>query len=226
MRYKVYQIVPELDEKGVKFASLKRTSDKNQSYEIDASIYKKTLDVDIDTYSLEDVYKLLNTVGHPLSSGESMSVSDVIVAEDGAYFCDSIGFQPITFDESKVHQPAEAMKIVYVEPGKKPYIAEIYHTLDAMQKAVDGYIEAIYCHDDATCCVGNEEAKLIGMEGNRRLETGSIIAGPFFVIGDGGENFRSLTDAEVNRYLQHYAQPHEISREEVQADMGWVFFSF
>lgn len=219
MRYKVYQIVPELDEKGVKFASLKRTSDKNQSYEIDASIYKKTLDVDIDTYSLEDVYELLNTVGHPLSSGESMSISDVIVAEDGAYFCDSVGFQPIIFDESKVHQPAEAMKIVYVEPGKKPYIAEIHHTLDAMQKAVDGYIEVIYCHDDATCCVGNEEAKLIGMKGNRHYCEGrGIIAGPFFVVGLGEEDFRSLTDEEADKYMEFYKEPEEISDEEVAAD--------
>ena len=64
------------------------------------------------------------------------------------------------------------------------------------------------------------------MEGNRRLDNGSIIAGPFFVIGDGGENFRSLTDAEVSRYLQVYAEPQQISQREVRADMGFTFYSF
>ena len=113
-----------------------------------------------------------------------------------------------------------------VDPGKPAREMMLGTDLKDLQQAVGGLIELIYAHDDQTVIVGNDEAKLIGMEGNRRLETGSIIAGPFFVIGDAGEDFRSLTDAEVNRYLQHYAQPHEISQEEVQADMGWVFFSF
>ena len=54
----------------------------------------------------------------------------------------------------------------------------------------------------------------------------SIIAGPFFVIGEAGENFRSLTDEEVSRYLQIYAEPHQISQREVQADMGFTFLCF
>lgn len=120
----------------------------------------------------------------------------------------------------------EKYRVVYVEPGKPAREMMLGSDIKDLQKAVGGLIELIYAHDDRTVIVGNDEAKLIGMEGNRRLETGSIIAGPFFVIGDAGEDFRSLTDAEVNRYLQHYAQPHEISQEEVQADMGWVFFSF
>ena len=64
------------------------------------------------------------------------------------------------------------------------------------------------------------------MEGNRRLDGGSVIAGPFFVIGDAGENFRSLTDAEVSRYLQVYAEPQQISQREVRADMGMTFYCF
>ena len=120
----------------------------------------------------------------------------------------------------------EQYRVVYVEPGKPAREMMLGTDLKDLQQAVGGYIELIYAHEDRTVIVGNDEAKLIGMEGNRRLETGSVIAGPFFVIGDGGEDFRSLTDEEVARYLQHYAQPHEISQEEVQADMGWVFFSF
>ena len=120
----------------------------------------------------------------------------------------------------------EQYRVVYVEPGKPAREMLIGSDIKDLQKTVGGLIELIYAHDDRTVIVGNDEAKLIGMEGNRRLETGSIIAGPFFVIGDAGEDFRSLTDEEVNRYLQHYAQPHQITQEEVQADMGWVFFSF
>ena len=74
--------------------------------------------------------------------------------------------------------------------------------------------------------VANDEGKLLGMEGNRRLSSGSVIAGPFFIIGDAGEKFRSLTDAEVNRYLQVYAEPQQISQRKVQADMGMTFYCF
>lgn len=93
-------------------------------------------------------------------------------------------------------------RVVYVEPGKPAVEKEIGSKLEDLQEAVGGLIECIYSHRDGTLIVANDEAKLLGMEGNRRLDGGSIIAGPFFVIGDAGENFRSLTDAEVSRYLQ------------------------
>ena len=88
-------------------------------------------------------------------------------------------------------------------------------------------IECIYCHDDNTCVVANEEAKLIGMEGNRRFGDGkSIIAGPFFVVGLEGDGFRSLTEEEQSKYLQEYAEPEQISQEEVEADTGMTFIAF
>ena len=112
-------------------------------------------------------------------------------------------------------------RVVYVEPGKPAVEKKIGTKLEDLQAEVGGLIECIYCHRDGTLIVANDEAKLLGMEGNRRLDGGSIIAGPFFVIGDAGENFRSLTDAEVNRYLQVYAEPQQISQREVQADIRW-----
>ena len=117
-------------------------------------------------------------------------------------------------------------RVVYVEPGKPAVEKRIGTKLEDLQAEVGGLIECIYSHNDGTIIVANDEAKLIGMEGNRRLGNGSIIAGPFFIIGDGGENFRSLTDAEVSRYIQQYAEPHQISQREVQADMGFTFYCF
>ena len=111
-------------------------------------------------------------------------------------------------------------RVVYVEPGKPAVEKKIGTKLEDLQAEVGGLIECIYCHRDGTLIVANDEAKLLGMDG------GSIIAGPFFVIGDAGENFRSLTDAEVNRYLQVYAEPQQISQREVQADMGMTFYCF
>lgn len=117
-------------------------------------------------------------------------------------------------------------RVVYVEPGKPAVEKKIGTELEDLQAVVGGLIECVYPHGDRTILVCNDEGKLLGMQGNRRLSNGSVIAGPFFIIGDAGEKFRSLTDAEVNRYLQMYAEPQQISQREVQADMGMTFYCF
>lgn len=63
----------------------------------------------------------------------------------------------------------EMIKVVIVEPNKPAYITEIEHSLKGMKEAVGGLIEPIYyLNDPNAVMVGNEEAKLIGMDGNPR----------------------------------------------------------
>ncbi len=161
--------------------------------------------------------------------GRTIEVDDlrgqgVYDTEQGFYFCDRVGFKKIDFDDTQVHKPDDLMRVVYVEPNKPPYEAEIEPTLRGEQRAVKGLIECVYNGDD-TCLVCNEEAKLIGMEGNRRIGDGtSIIAGPFFVCGLTEDDFRSLTDEEVNKYMQRFAEPEQISQDEVAADTGFRFY--
>lgn len=169
-------------------------------------------------------YTKFNIERHPLHRGDSLSVSDVVVTDQGAFFCDRSGFEKIDFDESKTQKPDDLMRVLYVEPGKVPYEAEIRNTLEGMQRAVcDGLIEPIFM-DDGCVLVGNEEAKLLGMKGNRHLDGGGIIAGSFFICGDAGEDFRSLTDDEVQKYMDKYAEPEDISDEETQSDIGFTIY--
>lgn len=122
-------------------------------------------------------------------------------------------------------QNEELMRVVYVEPNKAPRVMEMLHTLEAEQNAVGGLIELVY-NDDNTAIVCNDEGKLIGMEGNRRLGNGTIIAGPFFVVGLTEDDFRSLTDEEVVKYMNQFAEPEHISQEEVESDMGFTIIPF
>lgn len=81
------------------------------------------------------------------------------------------------------------------------------------------YSLQILCGAPHNVC--NEEGKLIGMEGNRRIGDGSsIIAGPFFICGTTEEDFRGLTDSEVDLYMDRFKEPEQISPEEVSADTG------
>lgn len=122
-------------------------------------------------------------------------------------------------------QNEDLMRVVYVEPNKTPRVMEMPHTLEAEQNAVGGLIELVY-NDDNTAIVCNDEGKLIGMEGNRRLGNGTIIAGPFFVVGLTEDDFRSLTDEEVVKYMNQFAEPEQISQEEVESDMGFTIIPF
>lgn len=120
---------------------------------------------------------------------------------------------------------AEKLTVVMVKPHKTPYVTEIADELSALQRCVGGYIEVVG-NGDGTLIICNEEGKLIGLEGNRRIHDGmSVIAGNFFVVGDDGENFRSLTKSEVVKYMDRFKEPEDISQDEVEADMGITFYS-
>ena len=68
------------------------------------------------------------------------------------------------------------MRVLVVEPEKKPYVKEIAGDLESLQKEVDGYIEAVYPWDEPCAIVCDEEAKLTGKPFNRVLrdEDGDI----------------------------------------------------
>ena len=106
----------------------------------------------------------------------------------------------------------ENLRILMVEPHKAPYEASVPHELTAMQQTVGGLIEV----------VRNGEGKLLGMEGNRRIP-GDVLTGPFFVVGDAGETFRSLTEEELERYRERFAEIEDISPQEMQATTEFFF---
>ena len=73
---------------------------------------------------------------------------------DGAFFCDSYDFKKIVFDESLTQKPDNLLRIVYVEPCKPAYEAEIIDSLHGLQKAVgNGLIEHILMENN---CYGRD----------------------------------------------------------------------
>ena len=92
------------------------------------------------------------------------------------------------------------MRVLVVEPGKRPIVKEIETGLEPLQKAVGGLIEAVYPFEEPVAIVCNEEGKLLELPLNRALldENGSIydiIAGTFLVVGLTEDNFCGLDDA-------------------------------
>ena len=123
-------------------------------------------------------------------------------------------------------QEENLLAVVFVEPHKKPVIRKLRNEYEDISRAVGGLIEHIY-QEDGTILVANEESKLLGMDGNRRIHDGkSILAGPFFVVGDDGEEYRSLTEAEIKKYMERFDEIEIITPEEVAGDMWMTVTTF
>ena len=219
MRVNIYHINKARDVNG-KLYSVYQNGDV-----VDPPIYDEVFSAELDTTNLEEIHRMMKFEGHPLMRAANLTVSDVVVVNGRAHICQPRGFEEIDFDVSKTQKPDNLMRVVYVEPNKPAYVADVEHTLEAEQKAVGGgLIQTLYFEDDNTTIIANDESKLMGMPGNRRFGDGStIVAGPFFVVGIAGDDFRSLTDEEVEKYMDRFAVPDQISQEEVEADMGFTF---
>ena len=116
----------------------------------------------------------------------------------------------------------ELLRVLLVEPGKRPRTLELPHTLEAMQQAVGGLIQAIYPFEEPVALVCHDEGKLLGLPLNRVLrlpgtgEIYDIIAGPFFLCGapPDSDSFVSLTDDQLSRYAERFRLPEFFVRED------------
>ena len=106
------------------------------------------------------------------------------------------------------------IKVLVVEPMKKPYVKEIGESLESMQEVVGGYIEEVMPFDDEVALVCNEEGKLNGLPLNRAIYDSDnkmidIIVGTFFVCNAPfeSEKFLSLTDEQEKKFSEKFSSP-------------------
>lgn len=97
-------------------------------------------------------------------------------------------------------------RAIVINPGELPKVVELAETLEALQEAVDGYIElfAVAGHVNFLC---NDEGRLNGMLFNRiiQLSDGAEfdIYGPVVLLGgdDNTGEFESLTDDDIAEWM-------------------------
>ena len=115
-------------------------------------------------------------------------------------------------DREPVDITKEKMTVLRIKPGEKPKCIEIESDLDALQRAVGGYIEAVYPYEDPVVLIVNEEGKLNGLPLNRALrdednDIYDIVAGNFLIVGLGKSEFTSLTPALMKKYEKLFHHP-------------------
>ena len=158
-------------------------------------------------------------------------ISSVVLRNDievGSYFVDHVGFKKLDeFDTTKCAE-MDGLRMLMIQPHRTPIVTFVREDIDDLQRAVsdhgeDSRIQYTYPFDDDCMVLGNDDAKCIGMEGNRRFDE-SIYAGPIFITRDNhNSGLCSLTDEQVQKYSEMFAEPQDISQDEVQADMGFTF---
>lgn len=106
------------------------------------------------------------------------------------------------------------MRVLVVEPERRPEVWEINGSLKAMQDIVGGWIQPVYPFDDPVALVCNDEGKLMNLLANRGLrdkdgQIYDIICGTFFLCGApaGSEAFTSLTQEQIERYQKRFYTP-------------------
>ena len=107
------------------------------------------------------------------------------------------------------------MRVLVVEPGKRPAEREIDGSLESMQGIVGGTIQAIYPFEDYVALICNDEGKLTFLPMNRMLwEINDVICGTFFLCRalPGEDRFSSLTDEELKLYKQRFEKTERFMR--------------
>lgn len=104
------------------------------------------------------------------------------------------------------------MRVLVVEPKRRPEVREINGTLESMQEIVGGLIQALYLFDEPVALVCNDEGKLLGLPLNRGLrdEKGKlydILSGTFFLCGISEDDFTSLTEEQIQHFQRTFVTP-------------------
>ena len=106
------------------------------------------------------------------------------------------------------------MRVLGVEPERRPEVREIDGSLESMQHIVGGLIQSIYPFDEPVALVCNDEGTLMNLPANRGLrdingQIYDIVFGTFFLCGApvDSDHFVSLTPEQIERYEKLFHTP-------------------
>ena len=121
---------------------------------------------------------------------------------------------------------AEQIRVLLVEPGKRPRLVTVEHTLENLQALVGGYIEAVYPWSDHVGVVCDGDGIANGKIANRLLmdDDGNpydVLKGPFFICGLSEEDFCSISDEMAEKYAQRFRWPEMFIRT-LDGHVVWI----
>ena len=106
----------------------------------------------------------------------------------------------------------KTIRVLLVEPMKKPRLVTVEHTLEELQKLVGGNIEVTYPWEDEVGLISCDDAKFNGSSPNRCLEDYDVIYGTFFLAGLTEDNFGDISDELAEKFAKKFAYPEAFLR--------------
>lgn len=106
----------------------------------------------------------------------------------------------------------QEIRVLLVEPMRKPRLVTIEKSLEKEQELVGGLIQCLYPWSDSAVLVCDDESKLKGCPPNRMLEDYDIICGPFFIAGLSEDDFASISDEMAEKYTAKFRYPEMFAR--------------
>ena len=111
----------------------------------------------------------------------------------------------------------DKIQVVVVEPGKTARVELIEATLEAMQEIVGGDIEITCPLDDEVALIRNNSDGVNTLPLNRAIPSSlgaisDIVAGTFFLADGSKEELGSLSDKQVEKYLEMFFFPERFSK--------------
>ncbi len=133
---------------------------------------------------------------------------------DGDIILDADSFTGVEYhsDNGKEIEKENKLEVLLVKPGQYAEMVEIDAGLSSMQSVVSGNIEAMHYFDEPVVLICNEEGKINGSELNRAIKDDNgkvvdIVAGTFFICGEGDENFTSLPTEHRKKFEKMFKNP-------------------
>ena len=116
----------------------------------------------------------------------------------------------------------ERISVIVKQPGRDPERVELDNTLEALQKAVGGFIETVTINDKVVV-ICDEEGRLKDLEPNCNV-FGHSFAGPIIFAGVGGEEFASLPSVISSKVLEEFViRPYaEQAPSAFNPDLGYL----
>jgi len=101
------------------------------------------------------------------------------------------------------------MKVLIVEPLKKPYVKNIEPGLHSLQREVNGCIDVTYPFEDLVGLICNDEGKINCLPLNRALYDDKghlydIVAGTFIIAGLSEDDFTDLSDELIEKFSKRF----------------------
>lgn len=114
----------------------------------------------------------------------------------------------------------EMIKVLRIEPKKKPEVITIENDYKTFRKIIDGYLEAIILSDTALILIDEEGKLKANPVGNRRFRN-DIIVGTMLIVGRDEADTTELSPDDIEFYSEYFGEPEEISEREIKEHSGF-----